>query len=248
MGSASNNLVILEGNRADLLKFKKEAYKNDSEAFKFEKLLPLPSYYTERDGGWGTESSAYFHLFYGNGWGTGFSVLSRETENTLIYFFNSRDSIANLEFIAEKYYNLELTHIGVTTDQNESHIRWNYYKYSKGQQLFNYQISEEEFDFQNSSDLYTYEYISEIYIKFKDLVKREKYFEYNKYKNVYSLTQSSKNLHFYNFDQARKTNDFKLFFKLYHRFEYVLKNKDLYDNILNDVENLNKQDLKWQGS
>ena len=43
MGQAANNLVVIKGAKEDLLAFKKTAYKNDSEAFCFEQLLPYPS-------------------------------------------------------------------------------------------------------------------------------------------------------------------------------------------------------------
>ena len=223
MGQAAQNLVILKGDTKALQKFKNLAYKNDSEAFSFDKLIPFPDYYLDAD----EEKEAFSYLCYGNRWGAGFGVLARETENTLMYFFNSKTTTANLEFVAKKFYDLELIHIGITISGNT--LIWDYYNYNNGAFARKYRLTDEKFDFKIVSDLYSYEYIAELYIKYKSLIESKIFIEQRGWEVEFVKNNSCA----------------KDFFEIFHRFTYLREKKELYDGILNDVKNLNKQDLKW---
>lgn len=225
MGSASQNLLVVKGDKRDIDNFKQLVYKNDSEAFLFQKIIPLPDYFEGSEEEIMEQQDAYSNMFYGNRWGTGFSVLARQGDNSLTYFFNSKYSIANLKFIARIHKELEFKHIGLTT--NEDYLRWNYYEYEDGLLTEQYELNAEYFDFQIHSDIYAYEYMAELLVKFESLISEKKHiFEINPFLN----DPGERELKFYD-----------LFFK----FEYLRKNKKMFDDILIDVKNLNKQNLSW---
>jgi hypothetical protein len=236
MGSASNNLVIIKGSKEDLSELKKTAYKNDSEAFCFQQLLPYPSYIKGSKEDISKQKDAYAYLFYGNRWGAGYGVLIREEEDLLIYMFNSRTTIANLYFIAKKYANLEFTHIGVNTSgdmfsEDSGGLIWSYIKYQHAEEKCNYNIGYLKFDFEISSDLYSYEYMAELYIKYESLIKSDIYIHRDR-EDYYTPI---------NLPGVDKVN----FYNLFHKFLFLRGNRILFDSILSDVENIKHQDLHY---
>ena len=228
MGSASNNLVIIKGEKEDLLEFKKKAYKNDSEAFSFQQLLPSPDYFEGSEEKITQQQDAYSYLFYGNKWGAGYGILTRYTNNELIYIFNSKDTIANLTYISQKYSNRVFIHIGLST--NKTPLIWSYIKYEGGKEISKYRLPNNQCDFQIPSELYSYEYMSKLYLKFESLIQHKKH--------IFNKIEVS--------NRFNETANYKVeYFDLFHKISFLRDNKERFDNILTDVKNLEKQDLNW---
>ena len=232
MGQAATNLVVIKGTEEDLLTFKKTAYKNDSEAFCFQQLLPYPSSFTGSEEEIQKQEDAFAYRYYGNRWGAGYGVLMREEDGLLMYMFNSKTNIADLGYVAEKYANLEFIHIGMEPYpsicfDDECSLLWSYNNYSCEENGYSVEVFDNVFDFNINSGLYSYEYIAELYVKFESLIRR---YDNNVPEGGCQEDEGCNVINFYD---------------LFHKPTYLRENRKSFADILYDVESIKNKDLKW---
>jgi len=167
MGTPAYNLVIVRGTKEDLNTFERLAHKTESEAICFDQLLPLPGYLAQEDE-MSDEVQAFNHIIYGSKWVGTFGVLIEKTESFLKYYFNSKYTKAQLDYVAIKYSNLNFTHVFVELDPVE---KCSVIDYENGLRILDSVIMDENMDWQISSSIHTYIYIEELFHKFM-LVKQ----------------------------------------------------------------------------
>ena len=230
MAEAAYNLVIVRGAKNDLDNFEKLAYKNESQAFSFEKLFLLPRY-LENDIYSGNNSSdeaeAFRHIIYGGRW-SAFGVLIRKTDTFLEYYFSTKYYKANLDYLALKFKELKFTQVFIETFEER---RFGFIEYKNGLPIYDSDPFFDELQPENlfsinweiNSRIHTYLYIAELYNKIK-------YFKKN------------------NLEEFKKTgtSSFKmdtLFFSLIDKTEYLKKNESFYDSLFELEMDLERREL-----
>ena len=230
MTEETSNLVIVKGAKNDLDNFEKLAYKNESQAFSFEKLFPLPRY-LENDIYSGFNSSneavAFRHIIYGGQW-SGFGVLIRKTDTFLEYYFNSEYYKANLDHIAFKFKKLKFTQVFIETAEEK---RFGFIEYKNGIPVDDANPNSHELHLVNlfavnweiSSSIQTYLYIAELYNKIL----------YFKKTNPKKYQQTCNE---FNTDNIP-------FFSLIDKTNYLKKNESFYDLLFETEMDLEKREL-----
>ncbi len=224
MGETAYNLVIVKGAKEDLEKFEKAAFKTESEAFCINKLIPLPGYLARKNGNSG-EVEAYRKIIYGTRWVGAFSILIEKCDSFLSYYFNSKTTRADLDYVAIKYSNLQFTHVFVEyAEGDESGV----IEYEKGNRIFSFTLPEfpeenQNFDWQIASDLHTYLYIADFYHKFT-------FFLQNDPEALEKLEHPSR--------------DKNAFFDFFPKSDYLKKEESFYDSLCRIERDLEKRRLK----
>ncbi len=230
MAEAAYNLVIVKGARNDLDNFERQAYKNESQAFSFEKLFPLPRY-LENDIYSGNNSSdeavAFRHIIYGCQW-SGFGVLIRKTDTFLEYYFNSEYYKANLDHIAFMFKELKFMHLFIETVEEK---RFGFIEYKNGITVDDTNPYTHELHLVNlfavnweiNSRIDTYLYIAELFHKIL-YFKKNNPEEFKK-----SCTESYK--------------DKIPFFSLIDKPTYLKKNESFYDSLFELEMDLERREL-----
>lgn len=104
MGEAAYNLVTISGNKRELERLEKIAYKNDSEAFCLGNFI-IDS----------QNSTAPHQAVFSTNW-VAFGILIEKNENFLKYYFNSKNNAADLGYLADRFPELDFTQVYVEID------------------------------------------------------------------------------------------------------------------------------------
>jgi len=168
MGVPAYNLVIVKGDKSDLEQFEKLAYKNDSNAIVFEQLLPFPPYLGGENEN-PEDHRAYRHVIYGSNWVAAFGVLIDKNNAFLKYFFNSKWTKAQFDFVAVKYDKLSFTHVyREIADDNKFGV----IEYENGERVSEMAINVDNIDWGIVSKIHTCLYLEELWLKVKILNHR----------------------------------------------------------------------------
>ena len=138
MGEAITNLVIVKGDKNEVANFRKAAYLDESRAFHFKRLIPVPEEVLKKSGNTGKlskEEIQWRHNHYGNKWGAGFSVIFKESPTEIHYFFNSKNIYANISFVAAKYPALNFEHFYYDYYSNGYAEFYGYKEYANGKYI-----------------------------------------------------------------------------------------------------------------
>lgn len=224
MGEPAYNLVIVKGAKEDLDKFEKAAFKNESEAFCVAQLIPLPGYLAQKDE-MSDEIRAFNYIIFGSQWVGAFGILIEKNDSFLIYYFNSKYTKAELDYVAVKYSNLQFTHVFV---EYVVGYRAGVIEYEKGNRVFSFTLPEfpeenQNFDWQIAGDIHTYLHIADFYHKFK-------FFLQNKPEALETLE--------YLFQDKRA------FFDFFPKSDYLRKEESFYDSLYRIERDLEKRELK----
>ena len=224
MGEPAYNLVIVKGAKEDLVKFEKTALKTESEAFCVKQLIPLPDYLDEEDER-SDEIRAFNNIIFGSQWVGAFSILIEKSDSFLSYYFNSKYTKAELDYIAIKFCNLQFTHVFV---EYVVGYRSGVIEYEKGNRIFSLNIPEfpeenQNFDWQIASDIHTYLHIADFYHKFK-------FFLQNKPEALEKLRYTY--------------NKKSTFFDFFPKSDYLRTEESFYDSLYRIERDLEKRELK----
>ena len=221
MGTPAYNLVIVRGTKEELDTFEKLAYKTESEAICFDQLLPLPGYLVKEEE-MSDEVQAFNHIIYGSKWVGAFGISIEKSDSLLKYYFNSKYTKAQLDYIAIKYRNLNFTHVFVELDPVE---KCGVIEYENGWRIFDSIIKDENMDWQITSSIHTYLYIEELFHKFM-LVKQFK-------------PEIFKELTSYGSEQKLD------FFTILNRINYLDENESFYDSLYLMERDLETRNLDY---
>jgi len=163
MGVPAYNLVIVKGEKEELNKFQKLAYQSDSNAFRIEQLLPPPSYIAKSNPE-SDEQRAYRTIIYGSNWVAAFGVLVEKSDQFLKYFFNSKWTKAELDFVAIKFDKLKFTHV---FREIADDTRFGVIEYECGEKVSQIVINVENINWGLVCEIHTYLYIEELWLKFR---------------------------------------------------------------------------------
>jgi len=220
MGTPAFNLVIVEGSKKELDEFGKTAYKNDSEAFCMEQLLPLPEYLAGEDE-MSDEVQAFNYTIYGSKWVAAFGILIEKTDSYLKYYFNSKYTKAKLDYIAIKYNKLKFIHVFVEIENVECGL----IEYKNGKSYFRITANDENTNWRIASDRYTYLYIEELYHKIM-------------------LIRTAKPEIFDKFSETPHPKIFD-FYKFFNKSEYLRENESYYDSLYRIERELESRELDY---
>jgi hypothetical protein len=216
MGTPAYNLVIVRGEGKELNEFAKKAFKNKSEAFCMEQLLPLPGYLAGKDE-ISDEVRAFRHTVYGSKWVAAFGILVEKDEGHLKYFFNSKYTKANLDYISANYNKLGFTHVFVEIEAGQSGI----IEYANGESMQKVTIPDGIMNWHIASQEYTYLYIEELHHKFMHIRNTKphiiKSLEHTPSFNQYDF--------FKIFDRTAYLRDHEGYYDALHHIELELDNK-----------------------
>lgn len=151
------NLITITGNKAELERFEKTAYKNDNEVFCLKCLLPLPVY-GSKGKNHSVDKSAFFKLIHGGRQRGTFSILVEKSEHHLKYFFNTIDRIIQVRYLSIKYPRLTFSLMVL-------HLRYNLCgigEYMDGKPGNTKYLKWEKFDFEIPSKVGTYSHIEDL--------------------------------------------------------------------------------------
>ena len=222
----SYNLVIVKGSKQDIAKFKKSAFENESRAFCFEKLLPIPeNIKSVQSRGMSDKEYEWRIKHYDNKWGDGFSIIFDEKPEEIHYYFNSHTYPAKINKIAELFPELIFTHIfmggkeficGITEfiDGNE-------------QTENNLKFSLETFEWNIVTDFDTPAYIVELHCKISELRNKKK----DKIDELYW--------------EHEENVDRKEFYSYFSKKSFVKNNKEFLENLLTLEDKLWERELKF---
>ena len=154
MTEAAYNLVTITGNKDELDRLEKIAYKNESEAFNLDNFINYSGNST-------TANKAVF----GTAW-VAFGILIEKTENSLKYYFNSEWNAANLRFIVDRFPDLEFKHVYVEiASEKVGVIHYNPQK----------RLESDNFEYWDCPcPPYTYNYIEDVALKSEYLISKNK--------------------------------------------------------------------------
>jgi hypothetical protein len=154
MGEAAYNLVTVKGCKADLDKFEKIAYTNESEAFCLKNFINYN----------GNSTAPHNAVFFTN-W-VAFGVLIEKTEKSLKYFFNSKWNAVNLRYIVDRFPELNFKQVYVEIATGKVGIL----DYKSDKHLKKY-----GFDYWgNSCSPHTYNFIEDVALKLEYLISQNK--------------------------------------------------------------------------
>lgn len=217
MGTPAFNLVIVKGAKEDLDAFEKVAYKNESEAFCMEQLLPLPTYLSKEEE-ISDEVQAFRHTVYGCNWVAAFGILIEKSDFFLKYYFNSKDFKAQLDYIAIKYNNLKFTQVFVETFEEKCGA----IEYGNGERISEIKLEDQEIDWKIASNISTYLYIAELFHKLM-LINKTKPNVFNKLSNWQKYS----------------------FFKFFNKINYLREHENFYDSLYFVERELEKRELDY---
>lgn len=165
MGTPAYNLVIVRGTKEDLDTFEKLANKTQSEAIRFDQLLPLPEYLAKEEE-MSDEVQAFHHIIYGSKWVGAFGILIEKSDSLLKYYFNSKCTKAQLDYVAIKYSSLSFTHV---FREIAGEWRFGVIEYEIGERTDEIIVYDDKMDWQIASDIHSYLSIVELWHKFQIL-------------------------------------------------------------------------------
>lgn len=241
MGEAAYNLVIVKGRADDISSFKKNAFKNEVNAFNIYKLLPSSDFSDEDfrtyeqnrgDNFYSLEIADIEKKYYGSKWVGAFSILISEKQTELKYLFNSKYRHANLRFLAKKYSQLEIIQIFTEPINNRGGIN----KFVNGQNDSNTLISFEVVDYEMSSWMHSYFFIEEFYQKTMYLIN-------HKYMLLDIIQDESLNV-ISNDSEGHNMRRFHIkFYDIVNKEEFKEYNFDAFKNIYECDEKIESQKL-----
>lgn len=164
MGTPAYNLVIVSGEKKELDEFEKLAFKNKIEAFCIEQLLPLPGYLNGKKEN-SDEVLAFRQTVYGSKWVGAFGLLIEKNESHLKYFFNSKYTKANLDYVAAKFKKLGFTQVFFEIESGVNGV----IEYAHGEREMKVIIPEGKMEWHIASHEDTYLYIEDLYHKIMHL-------------------------------------------------------------------------------
>ena len=244
MGCAVNNLVIIKGSERDVLRFKADAFEDESNAFNFDQLLPFSDeeLMSTLEGQHLVENiDRAIDLrirYYGNKWGSGFSVIFDETATEIHYFFNSKNTLANIKYIAQKYNNLEFTHFSVNYCNDYTYYFFK--RYINGKDLYSeydhfWGIYSLDFDLEPETTRNTPAHLEELLYKFR-------YFKERKQKDYEDVYRSSMD-NVCNIPSTQFAN--KEFYKIFNRKQFLTENIAFYNRLFELENKLWSKDLEF---
>jgi len=220
MGTPAYNLVIVKGDKEVLDAFEKLAFKNESEAICFEQLLPLPDYLSQKEE-LSDEVQSFLYLIYGSRWVAAFGILIEKSDSFLKYYFNSKNTKAQLDYIAIKFSKLRYTHVFFDCVEQ----KYGVIEYENGNRVLDFTIQDENIDWQIVSDVHTYLYIAELYHKLMLC--------YHNYPEIFNeLTH-------------RKSDKRYAFYNIFAKSRYLTDNESFYDSLFKMEQNLEKRILDY---
>lgn len=223
MNDIAYNLITITGNKAELERFEKTAYKNENEVFCLECLLPIPDYYSEE-----RKPSRGKYAFIGQVHSCTqretFSILVEKSEEHLKYFFNAIDrstdinrkfSIHYLNHLSIKYPNLNFSLVFLVLDYNSFGVQ----EYKCGKPIDSFSLEWKKFDFEIPSKVGTYLHLEDLGKKIQTLL----YVDLEVDDDIYN------------------SPDFRIkFFDYINRQDFLRKHQDFYENlILKEIELIN---------
>ena len=218
MGTPAYNLLRVNGSATDLDNFRKAAFKRESKAFEIEQLFPLEPYDEEDKYGY-YEYQEYRQEVYGSPWVGKFSVLIEKSELSLQYFFNSRSTKANMDYIAKEYTTLSFTHVFCEPAVFEHGM----IEYENGKKVSEIILSDQFMDWEIPTNCNTYLYIAELKLRLEILRDKKP----KEIKKMMSLKSHKKNA----------------FFNLVSKADYLRDNESFFDSIYSLECRLEKQDI-----
>jgi hypothetical protein len=220
MGTPAYNLVNVKGEKKDLNEFEKKAFKNKNEAFCMEQLLPLPDHLIGKKDN-SDEVLAFRETIYGSKWVAAFGLLIEKDETHLKYFFNSKYTKVNLDYIAAKYNKLGFTHVFVEIENRQNGV----IEYAHGERSLKVTIPDGIIEWHITSQECTYLYIEELRHKFIHIQRTKPHI-------IESLEQTRS---FKHYD----------FFELFERSAYLRDHENYYDTLYHIECDLGQGDLDY---
>ncbi len=225
MGVPAYNLVIVRGEKEEFDKFEKLAYASESDAFQMEQLLPIPSYIAQSNPE-SDEERAYRNIIHGSHWVAAFGVLVEKSDQFLKYFFNSKWTKAELDYVAIKYNKLEFTHV---YREIADDTKFGVIEYKNGERASQIVINVDNIDWGIVCAVHTYLYIEELWLKFRLLYQ---YFPHIIEEVTWpDWLNERKNAVVYNF------------YTLFPKADFLRVNESFYDSIYACERTLESQDI-----
>ncbi len=255
MGEVISNLLIVNGSKKEVAKFKKEAFLNESREFCFEKQLPIPEYPNGKPAVEGNNEILinWKMKYYGNIWGNSLSVIFYETPEEIHYFFNSKDQEADIWRLPVEYENDNLTFVhvfynhyhdfgskyGIRTYRNNAKLIDSYHVYDNHYD-YDTNIFEEVFSLNLETMLHTPAQLEEIYFKLK-LLGSEKELELvtKSFDYVDQCIDNKKESKVIDYTQK------DCFYNYYPKQQFLMENARFYNNLFSLEKKLWTKKMKW---
>ncbi len=165
MNDIAYNLISITGNKAELERFEKTAYKNDNEVFCLKCLLPIPDYRSKEEKPY-VDKYAFVKMVHGGRQKGTFSILVEKSEHHLKYFFNTIKKSMVIEYLAVKYPKLNFSLVFFELQTSVCGIE----EYKDGKSFNSLCLDLDKFDFEIPSQVGTYSYIEDLGMRLHTLL------------------------------------------------------------------------------